>query len=427
MKLTEKQKLLKRLNAFCAMLGDQLKELDADLLVRLEETKTRLASTSKVAVAGLGDSQHRSLAEFLLGATLFRNAEEAKKCPTIQVRYAKEAKTHAIFGETRKTYPGVALSLALAGKAPDVIGLEITNPIAADIAFTILPVYEGDDNRAGYLVNLLDDTASIVWCSKATETWHPRERRLWFTVPDTLKERSILALTNAENLTDPVVRTVYEEKRAFVSDEFCHLSPIFIDDAKSASSNGSVTDAAKFKSSGGETLLKQIMSVVQSQQTDLLEEARALRVELDKIPLGSAQPVPSSPLPFAAPASPKDAAATEDRVKKMILDGATACKTALDECASNDFTPVFDPMSDLLSGIQKAIRDEVSLERDHTEMIAQADEASELVGLLSYENNAKAAEEAALIILQIVNDVWSRLPGNVVADTQEFERLSAAS
>ena len=167
MKLTEKQKLLKRLNAFCGMLGDDLKNLDADLVARINDTIGRLSATSKVAIAGLSDSQHSAIAELVIGDTLFQNVEEKEKCPSILIRYGKEAKTHAIFGETRKTYPGLALSVALAGKAPDAVGLEIPNPMAADINLVILPAYDGDDNKAGYLVNLLDGTESIVWCSNA--------------------------------------------------------------------------------------------------------------------------------------------------------------------------------------------------------------------------------------------------------------------
>ncbi len=449
MKLTEKQKLRKRLTAFCGMLGDDLNTLDAALVTRINQTIERLGTPTKVAIAGLSDSHHAELAEFLIGDTLFNSEDEKQKCPFIQVRYGKEPKTHAIFGEVRKSYPGVALSVALGGKVPDAIGLEIPNPIAADIGFMILPAYDGDDNRAGYLVNLLDDTESIVWCSSATEIWQPKERRLWFTVPDTLKENSILALTGAENVTDDATRTTLNEKRAFIEEDFCHLTPIFIDAAKTASSNGKVTDAAQFKSSGGEALLKQITSIVQRSQTELLEEARALRIELDKIPLGGAQPVPTEPLaavaPIAAttPSAPEAAPEVEDTpivdaapdvspeeaLKTVVLAKTNLCRTAVEECTKNDFAPVFEPISDLLSDIQSAIQGDLTLDRDQALMKTQVEEAAELVGLLSYENNDKAAQEAADITRQIVTDIWARLPSNAAdaTNTADSKKLSAAS
>ena len=430
MKPTEKQKLLKRLNAFCGMLGDDIKNLDADLVARIEDTIRGLGATSKIAIAGLSDSQHTALAEFLLGEKLFRSDEERKKCPSIQVRYGKEAKTHAIFGETRKTYPGLALSVALGGKVPDVIGLEVPNPIAADIGFMILPPYEGDDNRGGYLVNLLDDTESIIWCSSATTPWQPRERRLWFTVPDSLKERSILVLTGAENVADDSARAALNEKRAFVVDDFRHHTPIFIDAAKAAFVDGKVTDQPQFASSGGEAILKQITDLVQAKQAGVLEDARALRTELDKIPLGSSDQVPAEPLPAVSPSVADKSASPADRLKEIILRKANLCKAGVEECTTSDYAPVFEPMTDLLSGIQKAMHDDVALTRDHALMATQVDEAAELVGLLSYENNDKAAQEAADVTQQIVADIWSRLPANAAdnaPNTAEIEKFSAAS
>ncbi len=448
MKPTEKQKLLKRLNAFCGMLGDDLKSLDAGLVARIDDTIRRLGTTTKVAIAGLSDSQHGGVAEFLIGDSLFRNAEEKEKCPSIQIRYGKEAKTHAIFGDTRKTYPGLALSVALGGKAPDAIGLEVPNPITANIGFVILPAYEGDDNKAGYLVNLLDDTESIVWCSNATAPWQPKERRLWFTVPDTLKDRSILALTGAENVADDDARAALNEKRAFVAEDFLHHTPIFIDAAKDARSGGKVTDPAQYASSGGEALLNQIVELVQAKDAGLLEEARALRVELDKIPLGGSEPAPTVPLAPIAPVTPvtptvaeQPAAAPEvaeppqddvspvDQITAFVLEKATECKAAVAECKNNDYAPVFEPMTDLLTGIQKAVSGDLKLDRDQALMVTQATEATELVGLLSYENNDKAAQEAADITFQIVTDLWSRLPNDAAADTPdiaEIEKFSAA-
>jgi len=365
MKPTEKQKLLKRLNAFCGMLGDDLKSLDAGLVARIDDTIRRLGTTTKVAIAGLSDSQHGGVAEFLIGDSLFRNAEEKEKCPSIQIRYGKEAKTHAIFGDTH-------------------------------------------------------DTESIVWCSNATAPWQPKERRLWFTVPDTLKDRSILALTGAENVADDDARAALNEKRAFVAEDFLHHTPIFIDAAKDARSGGKVTDPAQYASSGGEALLNQIVELVQAKDAGLLEEARALRVELDKIPLGGSEPAPTVPLAPIAPV---------DQITAFVLEKATECKAAVAECKNNDYAPVFEPMTDLLTGIQKAVSGDLKLDRDQALMVTQATEATELVGLLSYENNDKAAQEAADITFQIVTDLWSRLPNDAAADTPdiaEIEKFSAA-
>lgn len=427
MKLTEKQKLLKRLKAFCGMLGDDIESLDADLRTRLEDTIERLSAKRKIAIGGLSGSQHRDIGEFLLGETLFNSVKNVEDCPHIQVRYGKEPKTHAIFGETRKTYPGLSLSLALAGKTPDAIGLEVKNPLAADINFVILPAYDGDDSRAGYLVNLLDNTETIVWCSDATAPWQPKERRLWFTVPDSLKKRSILALTGAERLTDDASRLALEEKREFVSDEFHFFSTISADVAKSATKSGTVTDAAKFAESGGENLLKQVMSLLQSDQKDLLEQARAVRAEIDLIPLGGDQPVPVAPLAETLEPTPST---PEDTLKASLLADSRRCVSAVGQCKANDFGPLFEEMNELLSNLSKAVRADVTFDRDQDLMVKQVDEAAELVGLLSYENNSKASQEAADTVRQISLDVLSRLSGEnnastrIVSDSSELSKAS---
>jgi len=113
----------------------------------------------------------------------------------------------------------------------------------------------------------------------------------------------------------------------------------------------------------------------------------------------------------------------EAKLKTQLLSHANSCKAGIAECANNDFAAVFEPMGELLSDVQKALSDGLTLVRDQALMVTQVTEAAELIGLLSYENNDKAAQEAADITKQIVTDLWSRLPNS----SAELETLSAAS
>jgi len=432
MKLTEKQKLRKRLKSFCGMMGDELNNLDPDLVSRLKDTVQRLEMPTKVAIAGLSTSQHRSVGEIFIGEQLFASNEEAQSCPKIEVCFGKEAKTEAIFGDTLKSYPGLSLSVALAGKKPTALRIHLPHPIFADIDFTILPAYDGDDNRAGFLVNLLDNTEVIVWCSDATDQWTPQERRLWFTVPDTLKERSVLALTNAEQLTTDEAVASLEQKLEFVSGEFHTSAKVNVDQAKASVRSGGVIDADQFASSGGQALLKHIMALVQIGQVDLMVQAKALRAEIDTIPIGAPQEAPALPLSETLP-TPTPAAAElspQDQAKKILLDGAKRCQSALSDCKPDNYSPMFDPLTDLLSTLSKTMKDGLTLDRDHKLMAKQIEEASALVGLLSYENNEKAAQEAAEILRQITLDFWLRMPSNSVGNTRnisEIDKVSASN
>ena len=432
MKLTEKQKLRKRLKSFCGMMGESLGSLDADLLTRIETTIDKLGKPTKIAIAGLSGSQHRGVGEFFIGEKLFASAEEAKSCPVIEVRYGKEPQTDAIFGDTQKSYPGISVSVALAGKRPDALRLQLPYAIFAEIDFTILPAYDGDDNRAGYLVKLLDDTEVIIWCSDATKPWGPQERRLWFTVPDTLKERSILALTNAENLTSAAASNALAEKLEFVTGEFSVNAKISVDDAKASVRAGNIDDAIQFASSGGQAILKDVMALVQDGQAGLMTEARALRGEIDKIPLGEAMPAPETPLAKLATAPAKEAPkqTPHEQALHVILDGAKKCRASLEACSENDYGPLFDALNTCLAEITKFMGGDLALDRDHDLMVRQVSEASELIGLLTYENNEKAAFEATDALRQISTDIWQRLPRISEPSTRNIsdsERMSTGS
>ena len=77
-------------------------------------------------------------------------------------------------------------------------------------------------------------------------------------------------------------------------------------------------------------------------------------------------------------------------------------------------------MKALLSALSEQVNGTVTLDRDHALMVSQVAEASEMVSLLSYENNEKAAKEAAEVLRQIATDVWSRLPAVSASDTRNL-------
>lgn len=433
MKLTEKQKILKRLRAFCKMLGDGSITIDAALHSRIETTIQQLSTPTKVVLAGLSGARQYQLSEFFLGTALFDDSTQAKAYPPVRVRHGLQERTHSFYGNEQKAFDGIDLSLAMTGKCPDSIDLEMPNPIVSEIGFSILPAYDSGEDRSGYLITLLNDTEVIIWCSDAVTPWQPAERRLWFTVPDSLKQRSILALTGAEKLREPEAQNHFEEKCALVSDEFRYLSTISVDLAKAAAPGGAIVDAQSFASSGGQALLKQLMAMVQASQADVLASARQLRSELDKIPLGSVQPVPEQPAVAAAP-SPKSVASELSaptpaaRLRTFIQGGIKTCQTSLTASNGTDFTTLFEDVNDLIAGLIALSKDGVKLAQDHDLVIAQLREASELVGLLSYENTDRAALEAVEIAAQVTADCWHRIQAND-ADTQnltEYTEWSAA-
>ncbi len=432
MTLTDKQKLHKRLTSFCTMMGEGMTGLDVPLQVRIRETIQHLGTTTKVVIAGLSASQHRGVGEFLAGGPFFSSHEEILKCPLIRISHGEKSATEAIFGTEIKKYPGVSVSVALAGKRPDTIQLHLPYDIFRNIDISILPAYDTEEQRSAYLVNLIENTEVVIWCSDAAQPWSPQERRLWFTVPDTLKERSILALTHTGQDETKETQETLRKKLEIVSGEFHTSAKMHVADAKAAVRSGKVIDRERFKSSGGYGLIQHALALVQISQKKLVDDAKALREELDQIPLGTVQGTPLQPLPdilqkpvTASPdlteKTPSDSAEPSVSVKdqtpaetiKIILrDGAQACREALSDSTGTrkDFSTIFGHADKMLSSLKATLSEADILDRDHVKIRTQITDIAELISLLSYENDENAARDAAAILHQISSDILLRLP-----------------
>ena len=426
MKPNEKSKLLKRLKGFCGMMGDNLSSLDRDLVERLESTIERLEKSAKVVIAGISGSDHRRLAEFLVGADLF-DADDETNYPTIQIRHGAKPRTHAIIKQERTTLDGVNISALLSGTKTEAIGIELPNSVAERTEFAILPDYDDEHDRVRYLVDLIENTDAIIWCSDAATPWQPSERRVWFTIPDELKSRSILAMTGADKVSGAEAQKANKEKRDVIVDEFSAISPINLDTAKQATRDGVIVDQAGFIESGAQEILTRVLALIEAEQGTVIAEARALRAEIDEIPIGDVAampPMPTVELPKDIDQSPRAA------IQRILLGGLTKCQAAVEEDGANDFTAVFEAMNALLTDSLKGTQENLKDDPECELIAAQIAEASELVGLLSYENNKTAAQEAADILRQIVTEMWRRVESSEEDGSRNltlYPQLSEAS
>ncbi len=398
---SERGKLLKRIRGFCSIMGDDLQGLDSELLTRIDETIRSLETPVHVVLAGLADSQHHALASTLVGAPLIETKGTIAKCPLLRVRMGSEPRTSTIVGDRSRTFRGCVIDKLVSVGATNPIEVELPTLPLSQLHLSILPTYEAQEDRAAYLLDLIGDSEIVVWCSNASTVWHPNERRLWFTVPDDLKARSILTLTHAQNLADDdSARTTCDEKREIVADDFAHIV---------------TSEAADDISDLLDTLLK----VMEGAETALLDNARTLRDELSAIPLGSihATPIPI-PAPTPAP-STQEADASSDpaaSLRTTLARDARACIAATESMTNSDSAAVFEAMATLLSGLSKTLKGGLTLHRDHEALMAEISEADDLIGLLSYEGGALAVQEAADLLRQIAVDVLDRLDPELAMD-----------
>ena len=389
-RIADRKKLLKRLKGFRALVGDGVDALDPALISRIDTTVAALEGPIRITLAGAAGSDHYAVASLLAGTPL---AVDGDACPTLVLSAGAKARTVTVIEGRERVFNGCILDKLLPLRPPGPIRLHLPNVALPHVELTVLPVYDGQEDRTRYLLDMVDGTDAIIWCSDAASRWSPNERRLWFTVPDDLKTRAILALTGAKRLEDDAgAREAHEEKLEFVAEDFTQILPV----------TGSTQESTA-------ALVAAICTLTDG---SVLDEARALRTEISTIPIGTDQVVP---LPEQTPVRRRQAEPAE--LRATVAAAARDCVTAA-EADDDGQVPVFEAMTALLDALRTHLTDGLTLDRDHDALCAQLVEASDLVVLLGYEETPEAAQEAATLVHQITFDILDRLPDAVApADT----------
>ena len=382
-RIADRKKLLKRLKGFRALVGDGSATLDPALISRIDSTIAGLEGPVRITLAGPAGSNHYAIAALLAGTPL---SVDGAPCPTLELRAGAKARTVTVIEGRERIFNGCVLDKLLPLGPSEPIRLYVPAFAMPHVELTVLPAYAGNDDRSRYLLDMIDDTDAVIWCSDAASRWSPNERRLWFTVPDDLKSRAMLVLTGAERLEDDAdAREAHEEKLEFVAEDFAEVLPVL---GTSQESAAALVEAICARTDG-----------------PVLKKARVLREEISTIPIGTDQVVP---MPEPAPTRRKSTdPATEMRAAVAVA--ARDCAAAA-EMDGEGYAPVFGAMAALLDALRTPLSDGLRLDRDHDALCVQLTEASDLVVLLGYEETPEAAQEAAALVRQIATDILDRLP-----------------
>lgn len=411
----ERRKLSKRIRAFRAMVGEELAVTAPELGPRIDAVLARLDAPVGIVLAGLGNSAHYRLAELLAGVPLFAPGRPVPICPPLTIQAGEKAQCTAIHGGKRRRFDGCSVGAALIHGLPESI--EIAVPDMEGYRLTVLPPYDDAADRPGYLVRMLDGNAAAIWCSDAATPWQGQERRFWFTVPDPLKTNSILALTGAERVIGSAVGAVVAETRAATEDDFATCISIAIDAARASAPDGAEPDAALHETSGGAALAEALAGLLSRAGESVVAEARALRADLDEVPLGQTQPVPIAP----APTGESPAAPPAGELAGILLTAAQAGLDAAEEPAD-----LFAAVSTALAEIREWLGDATVDEARRALLMQDVREAEESAVLLAYEADSRAAGDAADLLRQIALDVWEAAEtGNSDVHTPNFTEIGA--
>lgn len=393
--IAERKKLLKRFKGFRTIVGDDPAMTDPTLMERLDAAVESLERPIRIVLAGLADARHHDLASQICGTPLTPDTEAAMACPALLIRAAAEPRTATSIAGRNRVFKGCVLDKLIGMGAQEPVSLQLPGLMAPHIELSVLPIYDTQDDRSRYLFDLVDKSDAIIWCSDAASPWQPRERRLWFTVPDDLKSHSILAMTfTGKQADDMDSKAAIEDKREITNGEFAHTVTIRYDEDVFAKD------------------VLGLMDVIAAMVDEpVLAAARTLRSEIDTIPIGTITSAPSLP-PVPTPPSQDviDTDPAPDDIRLMISRNANACIEAVARSTPDDRAVLFEAMTTLLSQTGDALKDGVKLSRDHDALGIQVSEANDLVSLLSYEGTALAVQEAADLVCQIAIDVLDRLP-----------------
>lgn len=107
---------------------------------------------------------------------------------------------------------------------------------------------------------VLTEVDAVIWCTHATQAWRQSEAAVWDTMPDILRENSILLITRFDKLTtDNDRRRVFKRVLRETKDMFGGVFPISLIQALQAGE-----DAEKWDASGAGPFVSHLIEMIET-------------------------------------------------------------------------------------------------------------------------------------------------------------------
>lgn len=266
----------------------------------------------------------------------------------------------------------------------------------------------------------------VIWCS---QDFIQEEHRLWSTVPDHIKDHSVLALTKADQL---LMRDVLNDNIArlepIVSDEFLGLFPVATIQGVTAQTGAEHVNDPLWAASGGKSLMQLVSRHIRHGRTADIDQARVFLDRLAlKMPQDAEQP------PETLKAKPQPVAANEADVAESSQIGtdyeedaghetpigllseavdvlqchAGKMLDALDEGGEVDSKKIIDCCSDAVRSVSALLGSGPS-DAATDALKGDLQDGEEMLMLFQLERGEDAAVDAVALVLQLRKEMGKK-------------------
>lgn len=430
--------------------------LDAPLDTDLDEAQSdardfraRLTSPIRIAVAGLGRSGKTTLIHLLLGEELLTVDVRNYRLPPIEIRHGTVEQTRAGWWDRNDmTFDGLALSTALSQK-PDVVSLILEHDLLLDCRLIDVSDFDAEATVSEGLFALTKLADMVIWCVSAGAGWTAQDRAIWDRVPRALQRRSMLALTHTEGMTEAEVLQAHQAVTTAVGSGFSTVLPVASTLAWQAVERTAEDPEAVWRDSGADDLFNAAMTLAADLRlAEIAKVARLIDTRIAPLvarvpspptpvkqaPTAAAPPVPASLQvpPIAAPDAPlAKAAPSLAKVAPTAVLWTQARNPALDiwlvalaQINADLQGEKFASDTDFVQACHQMVADflsrlggELTLPKGADWLIADFEQAQDLLVLMQYESGDATAQTAAYLLVQLTDALsWgATLEASVVA------------
>ena len=429
--------------------------VDAPLAEDLEEAQTdaqdfraRLVTPIRIAVAGLGRSGKTTLIHLLLGEELLTVDARNYRLPPIEIRHGSVEQTRAGWWDRNDmTFDGLALSTALSQK-PDVVSLILEHDLLRECRLIDVSDFDSDATISEGLFALTKLADMVIWCVNAGAGWTAQDRAIWDRVPRALQRRSMMALTHTEGMTEAEVLHLHQSVTAAVGTGFAAVLPVASVLAWQAVERTAEDPEAVWHASGADDLFNAAMTIAADLR--LAEIAKVARLidtriaplvaRVPSVPAPVRQPPAAAPPVSAYPQVPPAAEAEAPPAKAVPPSVKAAPTASIWTQARNPALEIwqvalaqinadlrgdrFTSDTDFVLACHQMVADflptlggEPILPKGADWLIADFEQAQDLLVLMQYESGDATAHTAAHLLVQLTDALsWgATLEASVVA------------